>query len=126
MPSRPKFIPPPIPTGFEARAPLREAFLRHFTPEDAERFRYMGSLIYEAFMESAQTTLPKDLPESETWREMNAALLDLRFVQHFLAETSQSLVQSALEVDDTQLAMAAADFSRELGKIADRMDEVLG
>ena len=126
MPSRQKFSAPTIPAGFEARAPYREAFLRHFTPEDAERFRYMGNLIYESFMESAQTTLPRDLPESETWREMNAALLDLRFVQHFLAETAQSLVHAALGVSDTVLAMAAADFSRELGAIADRIDEVLG
>ena len=126
MSDRRKFTAPTIPAGFETRAPLREAFLRHFTPEDAERFRYLGNLIYESFMESAHTMLPKDLPQSEIWREMNAALLDLRFVQHFLAETAQSLVLGALKVNDTQLAMAAAEFSRELGAIADRMDEVLG
>ena len=42
-----------------------------------------------------------------------------------VAETAQGLVLSALAVDDTQLALAAAEFSRELGDIAERMDEVL-
>ena len=114
--------------GVDRIAPLypRSRSLRHFSPQDAERFRYLGNLVYQAFMESANTMLPKDLPQSETWREISAALQDLRFVQHFLAETAQSAVMSALEVDDSQLAIAAAEFSRELGAIADRMDEVLG
>ena len=109
MPSHRKFTAPAVPAGFETQAPFREAFLRHFTPDDAERFRYLGNLVYQAFMESANTMLPKDLPQSETWREMSAALQDLRFVQHFLAETAQGLVRSALAVDDTQLALAAAE-----------------
>jgi len=36
------------------------------------------------------------------------------------------LEHSCLDVDDTKIALAAAEFSVELSKLCDRMEEVLG
>ena len=124
MPERKKFIPPPVPAGYETEAPLRETFLFRFSEGDAERFRQVGNLVGQAFVEG-DAVLPQDFPESDTWRELNAALQDLRFTQHFLAVIAWSLEHSSLEADDAKLALAAADFSGDLGKLCERIDEVL-
>src|SRR5262245_49792838 len=124
MPNRNKFTPPPIPPDFEELAPFRENFLRRFSDEDAERFRRLGGLVFQAFLEGA-LVLPQEFPESDTWREAKAALQDARFAQHCLAMIAESLVDSALEPDDSRIALAAADFSVELGKLCDRLEAVL-
>ena len=124
MPDRQKFTLPSRPSEFESRSPFRETFLRHFSAEDAAGFRHLGTLTYEAFMEG-DVLLPRDFAESHTWREMDAALQDLRFIQHYLAEVAESLEVSCLDPDDAKLALAAADFSVELGKLADRMEGVM-
>lgn len=125
MPDRNKFTPPPVPPDFEDQAPLRETFLYHFSDEDAERFRHVGNFIFQAFMESAHTMLPKEFPQSDSWRELNAALQDLRYSQHRLALIAASLEHSSLELPDIQIALAAADFSGELGQLCDRIEEIL-
>jgi hypothetical protein len=112
------------PPEFDSRCPLREAFLRHFSDEDAERFRYLGNLIYQAFSEG-NVLLPKEFEQSGIWREVDAARRDLQFTRHFLAQVAQRLMHFRLDADDARLCLAAAEFSRELGAIADKMEEVL-
>jgi hypothetical protein len=123
MPERKKFTPPPLPEGYEPEAPLRETFLYRFSAEDAERFRHLGNLVYQAFVEG-DALLPK-FSESNTWRELNAALQDLRFTQHFLAVIAWNLEHSSLEADEAKLALAAADVSIELGQLCDRVEAML-
>jgi hypothetical protein len=124
MSSRNKFTPPAVPPEFDEVAPLRETFLRHFSNEDAERFRHLGSLIFSAFLEAA-LLLPQEFPESDTWREAHAALQDARFARHCMAQVAARLVDSDLEPDDSRIAFAAAEFSTELGKLCDLLEEVL-
>jgi hypothetical protein len=124
MPDQEKSTLPPLPTDFDSRSPLRETFLRYFSDEDAKRFRYLGHFVFEAFMEGS-VLLPKEFGQSDVWREVNAALGDLRFVQHYLAEVAISLEESCLDLPDTRLALLAADLSVELGKLGDRMEGAL-
>jgi hypothetical protein len=114
-----------LPDGYEPEVPLRETFLYRFSAEDAERFRYLGNFVCQAFVEG-DALLPQEFPESDTWRELNAALQDLRFTQHFLAVIAWSLEHSSLEADEARLALAAADFSVELGGLCDRIAGALG
>lgn len=126
MNDRRKFTAPATPPDFEERAPIREIFLYHFSEEDAQRWRYLGDFVYEAFMEG-DCLLPQEHEESTSWRELSAVLRDLRYSQHWLARVvAGTLEHSCLDVADTRLCLAAADFSVELGKLCDRMDEVLG
>jgi len=67
--------------------------------------------------------LPKEFPESDTWHEMNAALQDMRYCQHFPAVVvAGSLETSCLEGEDTKIALAAADFGVELREPMEAME----
>ena len=124
---RRKFTAPPVPPEFDSQFPIRETFLRTFSAEYAERWRALGNLVHQAFAEG-NFLVPKhqEFEQSSIWREVDAARRDLQFTRYFLAEVAQSLVHSSLDADDVQLCLAAAEFSRELGAIADRMEEVHG
>jgi hypothetical protein len=125
MPSRQKFTAPAVPAGFDEEQPLREVFLYRFAPEDAERWRSVANLIQQAFREG-DCLLPREHEESDTWRELNAALQDLRFTQHWLSRIlAGTLEHSSLDLADTRICLAAVDASVELGKLCDRIEEVL-
>jgi hypothetical protein len=125
MPSHQKFTPPFTPSGFDEEAPLREVFLYRFTPEDAARWRHLGNLVQQAFREG-DVILPREHKESSSWRELNAALQDLRFTQHWLAAVlASTLEHSSLDLTDTRICLAAVDASVELGRLCDRLEGVL-
>ena len=125
MSDRRKFTAPPTPPDFEERAPIRETFLYHFSEEDAQRWRHLGHLVYEAFMEG-ECLIPQEHEESSSWRELSAALADLRHVQHWLASVlGGTLEHSSLDLADTRVCLAAVDASAELGRLCDRLEEVL-
>jgi hypothetical protein len=125
MSDRRKFTAPPTPPGFDEEAPLREVFLFRFTPEDAARWRHLANLVQQAFREG-DVLLPKEHEESSSWRELNAVLQDLRFSQYWLsAVLASTLEHSSLDLADTRICLAAVDASVELGRLCDRLAEVL-
>ena len=125
MPDRRKFTAPAVPPGFDEEQPLREVFLFRFAPEDAARFRAVAGFVQQAFREG-DCLLPREHEESMSWRELNAAVQDLRFIQHWLAVVlAGTLEHSALDLASTRLCLAGSDASVELGKLCDRLEEVL-
>jgi hypothetical protein len=123
--SSPPAVPPAIdPTAWEAFPAFRETFLMYVTPPGhAAAIRGFGEMMYALLLES-----PPEWPEwteSSTRTEMRAAAADLRHLQGFLASVGQEREASSLNPEDAYLSTIAGKLSRQLGKVAEWIENEL-
>ncbi len=129
MPDQQESIPAPIPcldpAAWEEHEGFRETFLLHYTePEANTTLRHLGSLLFNLALESSGTW--PHHPGGVTRSELKAALADLRHLQGFLATVGREHRVSSLTVTDDTLSRFAAEQAKEVGRIADRIEEELG
>jgi len=121
----PQSTPPHDPSqSWEDRPAFRESFLLYFTrPEDRKALEHIGNLLYENALELAAVWPAWE--ESSTRAEMRAAAGDLRHVQGVLASVNREREVSSLDPEDAYLATIAGKLSRQLGKVAEWIENEL-
>lgn len=122
--SPPAPIPRIDPEDFEKHEGFRETFLLHFSePKTNTNLRELGSLLFDLALESSEAW--PDPPEGLTRSELRAAVADLRFLEGFLGAVGREHLVSSLDFAATALSQLAARQAREVGRIADRIEEEL-
>ena len=123
--STPPTLPPPLdPEQWEDFAVFRETFLTYFTrPEDVASLRHLGGLVFEMLLEHCRYF--PDPPESDTRRELRAALADMRHLQGFLRTLGNQHKASSLSPDDRALSRYAGLQSVKIRRLADRIAQRL-
>lgn len=114
--------PPDIP-DWEAHGPFREAFLHRLAEEDAEAIRHVGRFFHDLALEAA--VLLPTYPESETRRELGAALKDAAYLRDLLAAIGREVEQSELDVEDVKLSLLASELAVAVSRVADALAEGL-
>ena len=109
---------------WERTSGFRESLLQLFPRKQAEALRRHGHLLFYLVTEA---NLPDDDPEdsSLTRREVEAAMVDLRHVQSFLASISRQVEDCELKRADTRLALAAGEAAGNLAAILGALAKVL-
>jgi hypothetical protein len=132
MPNRKKSILSPLSeieepglAYWERTAGFRESLLQLFPRKEAKALRRVGHLLFHLVIE---TDLPdEDDPDdsSLTRREVEAAMVDLRHAQSFLAGIARQVEECDLDRGDTRLATAAGKAARKLAVVLGALAKVL-
>src|SRR4051812_8045685 len=115
-------IPPEIePERWEDFVAFRETFLLHFTePRDNVALRGVGHLLYEMVLEYDHFP---DQPEGLRRAELRAAVADLRHLEGYLVTAGSDPPDDPYEA---ALCRTSVRMAREVGKVADTLEETLG
>ena len=129
MPDRAQSTAAPIPRIdpilWERGEGFRETLLLHFTePQANATLRDMGALRFDLALECSRSW--PETSEGSTHAELRAALADLRHLEGFLSAVGREHVVSSLDFAATALSQFAQRQAREVGRIADRIEEELG
>jgi len=118
-------VSPPVihPDRWEDFPAFRETFLVYFPQARANaRIRGFGDLLFEMAIET-WGQWPSH-PEGIFPAELTAAVADMRHLQGAMASWCGPAFSSSSE-RDIRLAAVGADVSREIAKLADRLEEEL-
>lgn len=118
-------VPPAIdPDRFEAFPIFRETFLAYISdPGGNAALRGFGELIYRMTLE--YWSYFPDQPEGLLRSNFRAAIGDMRHVQGYLAEWAGPDASHKTPHEE-HLAKRGGAIARELGALADRLEEELG
>ena len=117
MPDRDHPIPVDPRLAFERLHGFRETTLSYFEEEDAAAMRRTARLMYLLATDCHYG--PR--PESSTRHAMSAVLLDLGFLQGFLADIGRSQEEMCLSNADARLALLAEELGEAVGRVADAL-----
>lgn len=125
-PPSPLLLPPPPsarPQEWEMLCVFRETFLVWLTPPGAaDAFRYVGNLFFDLMLNTDDWPVFSDSPIRG---ELEGAARDLRFLQGYLTTIGQARAASSLLPEDARLSRLATPISREIGKLAARIEKEL-
>jgi hypothetical protein len=110
---------------WERTAGFRESLLQLFPRKEAKALRRVGHLLFYLVTEANMPDEDDADDSSLTRREVEAAMVDLRHVQSFLAGISRQVEDVVLERDETRLAMAAGEAAGNLAAILGALAKVL-
>jgi hypothetical protein len=135
MPDHRKSIPPTLSAElddearglpfWERTAGFRESLLVQFPRREAKALRRVGQLLFYMVTEVDLPYAEGDDSRSLTRREAEAALMDLRAVQSFLAGIARQAEDSDLKRADLRLALAAGEASAALVVVLGALAEAL-
>jgi hypothetical protein len=109
------------PPGWNDDASFRETMLCYLPPEDAEKLRQAGAVIYSM----AESIAFEEAGESSTLIELRAVHADLTYLQGYLAEISLEPEHSELEPEDSALAAFAGEMAARVAALANALAERL-
>jgi len=124
MPDRHESIPPP----WNESDSFRETGLICIDdPEDREALRRVSRLIFDMSLEvSHELGVSHELEgDSMTRAELRAAVADLRYLEGYLATVLRESEESSLPAADNALSVFAGKMARQVGAIAQAIEEEL-
>ena len=104
----------PILPDFEETAGFRATLLYLFPPESVETVRDFGRLLFYMIL-AGEPHYPEH--ESQTRRELVAAMEDLQHVQSFLAYIARNAEDVELEPPDLRRAQLAGRLAEEVDRV---------
>jgi hypothetical protein len=108
---------------------FRETLLHHITgPRANEAARAFGKWVYTWVLEATWDRAEPGRAQafSTTRLELQAALVDLRALQGFLAQVGNEREESALSPGDERLSRLGADLAQAIGELGDQLERQLG
>jgi hypothetical protein len=109
---------------WERTSGLRESLLHLFPRKQANALRRLGHMLFYLVTEA---DLPDEDGPEDSWtrREVEAAMVDLRHAQSFLASIYRQGEDYELKGDDARLAAAAGEAAGNLTAILGALAKVL-
>src|SRR5262245_40192187 len=110
---------------WERTAGFRESLLQLFPRKYAKALRRVGRMLFDLITEGNLPDGPEDADSYSTRMEVEAALVDLRSVQSFLAGISRQVEEAELNRADIRLALVAGEAAASLTPVLAALAKVL-